>query len=120
MLTYTIATLFAKHSPANHATDAPALECQVVLKSGYQMQGILSHTGERMNPELSFVHEAVLETGVLRMAVPALQPDPQYPRNEALAKKIVAEHYFDYDDVECVILIHQVAPDDKKIVLSGS
>ena len=64
-----------------------AMTCQVLLKSGYQAQGALSTTAE----------------GTLRLLMPAgSQNGP-----------VLAEHFFDYSDVEAVIVVHDM-PKDKK------
>jgi len=56
------------------------LECQVVLKTGYAVAGVLIQVGD---PE------------VLRLVSPAQKPDKTM---------IMADHYFDYDDVLTIVL----------------
>lgn len=66
---------------------AKAMSCQVLLKSGYQAQGALSTTDE----------------GTLRLLMPAGSPNGP----------VLAEHFFDYSEVEAVIVVHDV-PQEKK------
>lgn len=67
----------------------------VTFRSGANVQGVISsmHIGD---------HE------VLRMATPALKPHPEYPNNQRMATKVMLEHYFDHEDVECVVAMRDV------------
>ena len=60
---------------------APAVECQIVLKSGYSCIGALSTTPE----------------GLLRFMAIARDPSDQ-------KKVIAAEHFFDYEDLQTIIV----------------
>lgn len=79
-------------------TPAPAMECVIRTKSGYQMQGVLAK------------HTARGEYDELKMAMVVMEPHPEYPQDPRRAKKAIAEHYFGYDDIECIILVKHMDP----------
>jgi len=56
------------------------LECQLILKTGYAVAGVLTAVGD---PEM------------LRLVSPAQKPDKTV---------VMADHYFDYDDVLTIVL----------------
>lgn len=60
------------------------LECQVVLKGGYSMAGILTYANETST---SYAH--------LHLAAIAQTPDK---------KVLLADHYFTYDDVATIVV----------------
>lgn len=74
-----------------------AFPAQIQFRSGYAIQGVVARDGS-----------------TLKMAVPSMIGDPRYPNNQAMAKKIMAEHFFDFEDVESVIVIREV--DASKLV----
>lgn len=66
--------------PRHHVEARPAfLECQLVLRSGYAVAGVLTTTAE----------------DTLRLLAPAKKPD---------GGAIMADHYFDYDDVLTIVI----------------
>lgn len=67
---------------------APALQCHIMLRPGHTLQGALSITKE----------------GMLRMLTPTEIPDPQTRRT----KTVLAEQFFDYDDVVAIVLERDV------------
>lgn len=77
-----------------------AFTAQIQFRSGYAIQGVV--TTEPTADEFRAPRET------LRMACPSLVPDPKFPNNRQMAKKIIAEHYFDYEDVESVIVVRDV------------
>ena len=64
-----------------------AIECQLVLRSGYMTAGALT----------------VLENGVLHMAQPASRPNPTSPQH-GQPVPILAHHYFTVADVQTIIV----------------
>lgn len=98
-----IRTLFTEHAPAAEGsgpTPAPAIECVLRLRGGAQMQGVLA--------EVRNDHDDQFDT--LKLAMPSMVPHPDHPQNQRLAQKVIAEHFFDYDDVECIVMLRPVDP----------
>lgn len=104
--------LFKNESPRTAGPGAepePAFDAQVQFRSGYAIQGTVARN--------VLETEDFVSAGTLKMACPSMVYDPQYPNNPRFARKIIAEHYFDYEDVESVIVIRQV--DASKIAGDG-
>jgi hypothetical protein len=72
-----VAKMIRDAMPAN--VMVKCMECQVVLKSGYAVAGVLATTPE----------------GTLRLLAPAKKSDNS---------TIIAEHFFDYDDVMTIVV----------------
>lgn len=79
-----IKDLFAG-APKIRETDAPAVECQVILRSGYRAVGALS------------IVEFEDDVGELLRFLSIGQAQG---RDEVIA----VEHFFDYDDLECIAI----------------
>lgn len=93
---------------------APAMNCVIRFRSGYQMEGVLSFVRDPNHPNDIDYAES------LRMAMNALIPNPDHPRNPNLAKKVIIEHFFDYDDLECVMMVHEPTSNEKSpLIISG-
>jgi hypothetical protein len=76
--------------------DAGAIEAQIILRSGYQAVGAL---GKDMSGLLKFMVIGKPRGG---------------------DGVIAAEHFFDYDDLEAVVVLRaMVAPDDKPRIYTG-
>jgi hypothetical protein len=67
------------HPGCNAGRMPKSVECQLVLKSGYAAAGVLTTTPE----------------DTLRLLSPAKKPD---------GSTIIADHYFDYDDVLTIVI----------------
>lgn len=73
-------------------TQAPALQCHVMLKAGGSIQGALSVTPE----------------GTLRMMAP----------NQIGQKPVMVEHFFDYEQVADIAIFREVKTEGSRIVTS--
>lgn len=119
--------LLEKHSPPSTppSDDPPAMQCQIRLRSGYGTQGVLSIVNRHDTAKTEHNALSLYETETLRLAAPGYMPDSQYPNNQTLAKKVIAEHFFDYEDLECVILLQEVdakvaaGVDKPRIIMGG-
>lgn len=106
-----ICNLLCAANPSGGAFNEGAMEAAIRLRSGYQLQGVLS-----------IIEDAPKQEGeIVRMAVPTMvstATDPSQINNPRFMKKVIAEHYFDYDDIECVIVLIDPSPkavgDDEK------
>lgn len=67
----------------------------VNFRSGQQMQGTI--TSVRIG-----------DFEVLKIATPALKPHPEHGNHPRYAQKIMLEHYFDHQDIECVVAVREV------------
>ncbi len=77
--------------PAAQVPQTPALQCQIRLNSGLEGGGVLSTTPE----------------GTLRFLMPVALP---VPGKRDARKDVLAELFFAYEDVEAIVLIHDIAP----------
>lgn len=102
--------LFATDSPkavGPGPQPEPAIDCQILLRNGYQAQGVLARGIQRT---IQLPNEAPLYINTLKFAAVAFVPHPDHPNNRNLATKIIAEHYFDYEDLMAVIVMRKVDP----------
>lgn len=72
-----------------------AFEGAVNFRSGQQMQGTITSI-------------RVGDFEVLKIATPAMKPHPEYPQNQRMATKVMLEHYFGHEDIECVVAMREV------------
>lgn len=72
-----------------------AFEGAVNFRSGQQMQGVISTM-------------RVGDFEVLKIATAAMKPHPEYPNDVRRAQKVMLEHYFGHEDIECVVAVRQV------------
>lgn len=78
-----------------------AFEGAVNFRSGQQMQGTITSV-------------RVGDFEVLKIATPAMKPHPEHGTNPRFAQKVMLEHYFGHEDIECVVAMREV--DASKIV----
>ena len=98
--------LFKEHAPPG---GEGAFECALNFRSGMQVQGVIGRA------------EVVSDDGVshdaLKLATPAMKAHPEHGNNPRYAQKVMLEHYFDYGDIESVVVMRQV--DASKIAGDG-
>lgn len=94
-----ITKLFDEAPPsAGVANDAPkSFMCQVILRGGSHIQGMLFQQNVASESDRTTYHS-------LRMLSQAQIQDPTTSRRV----DAVAEHYFDYSDVVCITLVKPV------------
>lgn len=84
--------LFREHAPPGGEN---AFTGAVTFRSGANVQGTITST-------------RIGDFEVLKMATPAMRPHPQHPNIPSMAQKVMLEHYFDHEDIECVVAIREV------------
>jgi len=97
-------TKLLETAPKVNETDTPAIEAQIILGSGYQCVGALSIV--KVSDESGQLGEIVR---FLAMGGSRAQP----------GVVVAAEHYIDFDDLECVIIPRAISNESSIIVGAG-